>query len=381
MTPFNFTELASPTSTAIATWIIAISLAISTVISMLAFLGLAQGIQIRFLKGQIEARLRILEGYVNEAKKKARDYLVSIGSNNPDAVVERVSEYFVIEPVSLEPTDIVRRLERILRTEESRIESIVNTSASRASEVEKQIAVTLLAIANALNLTYLYLRHLLLLGVKTRNALLIAQLWMMLPLIMRIAKAYRDAIPGIAEGKPIGDSLGPLVAYRLMVKLKANEVNMIAKETVYAKASLNGVQLYIVKAKGPGSTVGRPGEAVEKIVENDPSVSMIITVDAALKFEGEPSGKVAEGAGAAIGDPGPEKIRIERAAVKRGIPLHAIVVKMGLEESIQPMREEIEKSVDKVVERVIELVRMYTKPGDSVVVVGVGNTIGVGQVG
>ena len=50
-------------------------------------------------------------------------------------------------------------------------------------------------------------------------------------------------------------------------------------------------------------------------------------MDAALKLEGEELGRVSEGTGAAIGDPGPEKYAMEEAATERGIGIEAIVIK------------------------------------------------------
>ncbi|MET1101210.1 MAG: DUF1512 domain-containing protein [Pyrodictiaceae archaeon] len=368
-------------STEIAIWVIAIGILISTVLSILAFLGIAQSFQVRFLKSQIEVRLRLLESYAASASAAARQYLVDLGAKDPDGIVETANEYFSISPVSIEPIDIIRRLERVLRTQEDRLEKLVEANTSSSDKTRRQIAVTLLAISNALSTIYKQVRHILLLGVKSKSPILIAQLWMVLPLIMRIAKAYHDAIPDIRDGKPIGDSVGPMVAYRLMRTLPlVSPVEKVVKDTVYSVVELDGRKLVVVKAEGPGSTVGKPGEAVEKLAEAySKDLQAIITVDAAAKLEGEPSGVVAEGAGVAMGDPGPEKIRIERIAVKYGIPIYAVIVKMSIEESIQALRKELVEGVERAVERVKELVKTFVEPGKIAIVVGVGNTIGVAQ--
>ncbi len=365
----------------IALWIIAISFLVSTIISILAYMGLAQGLQVRFLKRNIEARLRVLESYAIGARDQAKRYLESIGAEEAEDTINTIIDYFSIEPVTIEPTDITKRLERVLRSEEERIEGIVRRRAAKADETQRKIAITLLAIANALNIVYKQVRHLLLWGLKTNNPYIILQLWMQLPVIMRIAKAYYDATRCIAEHKPIGDAAGPLVAYRLMRQLRMiTPPREIAKDTLYSVHEYNGRRVIIVKAKGPGSTVGKPGEAVEKLARiYKDTLRTIITVDAALKFEGEDSGTIAEGAGVAMGDPGPEKIRIERVAYQLRIPLHAIVIKMSLEEAIQTMKKEIAEGVEKAVEKVKRIIEEETKPGDTIIVVGVGNTLGVGQ--
>lgn len=370
-------------SSDLATWIIAISILVSTVLSILAFLGIAQGLQVRIWRNQIEAKLRVLENYRNAVRDEARKKLEKLGAHNSDEVVNTVIEYFVIEPVSIEPIDIIKRLEKVLRTEEERIEDIVSRSLPKdVSDVDKKNIVTLLAIANVLNTLYKFVRHILLLGIKTKNAMLVAQLWMMMPFYMRIAKAYFDAAKIINKGIPIGDSAGPLAAYKLMKILRPEAgPKEVIKDTIYSVHSFEERRIIIVKARGPGSTVGRPGEAVEKIVneELEGNIAAIITVDAALKMEGEETGSIAEGTGVAMGDPGPEKIRIERVAVAHGAQLYAIAIKMGLEEAITAIKKEIIDGVEKAVDRVKKLILETTKPGDTVIVVGVGNTLGVAQ--
>ncbi|MET1128032.1 MAG: DUF1512 domain-containing protein [Thermoproteota archaeon] len=370
-------------SSEIATWIIAISILISTILSIMAFLGVSQSMQIRFLKSQIEGKLRILASYAEESKRSARKKLEEIGVRDPDDVVNVVVDYFVVEPVSIEPTDIIKRLERVLRTEEERIESIVSSKLVRdVSRDQLNNAVTLLAIANALNTLYKYVRHILLFGSKTKNVYLIAQLWALLPMYLYIAGAYHKALRAVYRGVPIGDAAGPLVAYRLMEELPLIEGPVeVAKDSIYTLHDFEGRFVYVVRAKGPGSTVGRPGVAVEEIVNKHLAgrkLSAIITVDAALKFEGEDSGSLAEGSGVAMGDPGPEKIRIERIATRLSIPLYAIAVKMSLEEAINTMSKSVLEGVEKAVEKTKKLILDTARPGEAVIVVGVGNSIGVG---
>jgi len=368
----------------LATWIIAISILVSTILSVLAFLGIAQGMQMRVWRAQIESRLRIIEGYIGEVRDLVLERLRRAGVEDADKTVDTAMEYFMVEPVSIEPTDIIKRLERILRTGEERIESLVaRMLRGRVSWQEERNIVTLLTILNALNTVYKVVRHMLLLGVKLKNPMLVMQAWMLLPLYMRIAKAYRDAAKVIMKGIPIGDAAGPLAAYRLISSLpKLEGPTEIAKDTVYALLDYEGRRVVVVKAKGPGSTVGRPGEAVEKLVEMLPDkskIKAIITVDAALKLEGEKTGSVAEGSGVAMGDPGPEKIRIERIAARLGVPLYAVAIKMGMEEAITAMKREVADGVEEAVERVRGIIRDVAGEGDVVIVVGVGNTVGVAQ--
>jgi hypothetical protein len=138
-----------------------------------------------------------------------------------------------------------------------------------------------------------------------------------------------------------------------------------------------GRRVWVVRAKGPGGNVGKPGLAVEKLIQESGPIGLVVTVDAALKFEGEPSGDVAEGIGAAIGGPGTERYHIEASASKNQIPLLAVVVKMSSKEAISSITPLIKTGVDAAVNRVQNEIRSKSKPGDSIILVGVGNTIGV----
>jgi len=105
--------------------------------------------------------------------------------------------------------------------------------------------------------------------------------------------------------------------------------------------------------------------------------SRIITVDAALKLESEKSGEVAYGVGAAIGDLGPEKIAMERIASKCSVPLDAVVIKMSNEEAINTMTKQVYEGVVRAADIVKNTILSKTREGDAVVVVGVGNTLGI----
>jgi hypothetical protein len=102
-------------------------------------------------------------------------------------------------------------------------------------------------------------------------------------------------------------------------------------------------------------------------------------VDAAGKLEGEITGAIAEGIGAAIGGPGVEKYKIEEAAKEYNIPLHAIAIKQGIEDVIAPLVEELMDSTTNAIESIHRIVREYTDEGDYILVAGIGNTVGVAQ--
>jgi hypothetical protein len=147
------------------------------------------------------------------------------------------------------------------------------------------------------------------------------------------------------------------------------------EDVVFTEKKIKGKNVIIMKAKGPGGRVGKLGRAVEKLLKKR-KVNKIITIDAAAKLEGEKTGKVAEGVGVAIGGIGVDRAYIENLATKKNIPLDSIVIKMSQEEAIQPIPESVLKAVPlalQAVERAIE------NSKGRVLVVGVGNTCGVGN--
>jgi hypothetical protein len=150
----------------------------------------------------------------------------------------------------------------------------------------------------------------------------------------------------------------------------------IEQDTIVYETGLDGRNLLLVRAKGPGGSVGKPGLAVEKLIEQN-SPSLVVTVDAALKFEGEPSGEVAEGVGAAIGGPGVDRYHIEQSASRRHIPMIAIVVKMSNKEAISAMTQQVRLAVDEAIRRVKNTIQASSKSGDTVIVAGIGNTMGI----
>jgi hypothetical protein len=113
------------------------------------------------------------------------------------------------------------------------------------------------------------------------------------------------------------------------------------------------------------------------IAKNKPDI--IIMVDAALKMEGEDSAITAQGFGAAIGGIGIERFQIEDIATKNNIPIFAIVIKQSIKEAITLMTKEIANQAENVRSQVHEMIHENTKTGQSVLLIGVGNTIGISQ--
>jgi hypothetical protein len=209
---------------------------------------------------------------------------------------------------------------------------------------------------------------------KTKSLQIAMVLQMQLPLIERIAKSMFNGTKALTRGDPIGDGIGPYIAASLMGDKEGEEIE---EEILMNKTNIDGRTAFVVKARGPGGRIGKPGKAVEKLVSKN-KITRIISIDAATKLEGEKTGSVAEGVGVAMGGPGVERSYIENVAIKQKIPLDSIIVKMSQEEAITPMRKDLLDAVPKVKEALKRSIER-TKKGDSIVIVGVGNTSGVGN--
>ncbi len=324
--------------------------------------------------GEMESVAETIEGYT----KKAEDIIVEAcreageGSDVREKI-RRSFDFFLIPPVSLDPYGILKKLEHLLDLSEDKFNTIARKVAPDCDETTLATITSLIKGGVGLNSMAKLVRHYVEFIKKTNNFQLAMVFQMNIPMIKKIAKAQADGIKGIAQGKPIGDSVGPLVAARMM----SSPVQEVARDVVASVENIRGHEVIVVKARGPGATLGKIGHAVEKLAKEN-NVGKIITVDAALKMEGEPTGKVVEGIGAAIGDPGPEKARIEETALRLGIPLEAIGIRMSIEEAIMPMIRDIYAAVPQAIRRVEEAIA-ETPEDKAVIVVGVGNSSGIGN--
>ncbi len=338
-----------------------------------------QRIQMYFALSDIGRGLNRLKLMRDKARKETIDYLVNTGkaSNDPSERVDQFLDYVTIMPVDMDPAGIVKKVDHIITTRDDRIRAEVSGLLGQKDPVTISISENLLGVASALNMIHKIVRHYYLMGKKTNSLFLIFQLQMIMPQIIQEADALLNAVDSFKLGQPVGDGIGPVIASRFMV---GKEKQRIAKDTVMTVTEHKGRKLYVIKAEGPMAYVGQPGVAIQKVVnEMNIKPSIIIMVDAALKLEGEKTGEVAEGVGAAIGGIGVEKYQIEEIATANKIPLYAILIKQSILEAITVMRKEIAEATDKVLQIINRVIDEKTKEGDSVLLAGIGNTIGVGQ--
>ncbi len=329
---------------------------------------------------QAEAGLKQLEVLAKQGKQIAYRAFkeLKVKENDLKTAVDDFLEFFIIEPVNVDPAGVLGRLEHLLDVRTNRYEDHVIRIAPKAKPVEAANAESVLAGAMALHYVYRVVRHFLILGKKTKSIYYIMQLQMQLPIIIQMAKAYFEAVRAFADGKPIGDGMGPLAIAHFAREIGANQPEDLDSRTISQSAQFEGRNIWFVRAKGHGSYVGKPGEGIKKIVETHKGkIARIITVDAGLKLEGEDTGQVIEGVGAAIGDPGPEKFKMEDSGVKFNIPIDAIVIKESIEDALGPMKKSLVDAVPKVIEKMKNAILQRTAKGDTLIIAGIGNTIGI----
>jgi len=347
------------------------------IVPIIIFMFYGQRIQLQITSAEISKSLEKLKTYKEETKKELVGYIKTTlkPSTDPSQKIDRFFEHFTIMPVDMDPNGIVQKVRHIMRSREDYIRLQVKALSPDISGLEASKIENILEVATTLHLLYKIVRHLFLTAKKQNNFPLILPLQMMMPFIMEEAEALKTAVPAFKQGQPIGDGIGPMVVGKMML---GTEKKTAAFETVWSESEYEGRKMYLMKAEGPAATVGRPGDALEKILsESKPDI--IVMVDAALKLEGEESGSVAQGFGAAIGGIGTERFQIEEVATKHKIPIYAIVIKQSIKEAITLMKKEIADSAENVTSQVHEIIKENTKAGQSVLVIGVGNTLGVSQ--
>ena len=344
---------------------------------VLIFYG--QRIQMWVMVREVENSLHKLRFIKDEGRKNTIDAIKEIGkpTTDPTARVDRFLDYFTIGPQNMDPAGIVYKLDHILDVRDERLKDEVKLMAPQSDEIQINNLENTLEAAMALNYIYKVVRHYYIQGKKTLSLYVIMQLQMILPMVMKEAEAYSSALKAFAYGQPIGDGAGPLVAAKLM---HGYQTRKLPKDCVMATVPIEGRTALIIKAEGPGGNVGKPGDAVEAVIEEyQGKIANVIMIDAGLKLEGEMVGEVAEGIGAAIGGPGVDQYKIEEKLTKYKIPINAIIVKEDIGDAVSPMRKEINDAADKVIERLKSVILERTKEGDTIIIVGVGNSIGVGQ--
>ena len=328
----------------------------------------------RLMLSQLIMKLEQSAQRLEALSAKARKMIAKKSGNRSRSTEQRISlfqEFFAIEPSSLDPFGIVKKLDQVVRMVEDKFRDFVNEIAPQKSSVEKQEINYGLRAAMSVHTIAKIVRHYVEMAKKFKNLQIALILQMQLPMIEKIAKAEFNGTKAFLNGWPIGDSIGPLVAASLIDKAKP-----IAEGVVCGETKILGRKVFVLKANGPGPELGRTDEAIEKILKKH-KITKVITIDAMSKLEGEKTGSVAFGVGFGMGGSVQREI-IENVLLPKKIPVEAIGIKVGFEEAILPMKKEIFNALPTVLELIKESIKK-TKKNDKILIIGVGNSSGVGN--
>ncbi|MEA3344057.1 MAG: DUF1512 family protein [archaeon] len=343
-----------------------------TSIIFLLFIVFYQKIMIMQTLWRAEKDLKTLDEYT----KKAEGYVLHNISKKPDKKlkneISNFMNFFISTPVDVDPYGILNKIEHVMNQSERRFNYFVDSIAPSHGSTEKDNLKFGLIGALGVYQIYKIVRHLIITIKKTNNLQMVLILQMYMPLLLKMAKGNVKATHAFIKGIPIGDAIGPMIA----ASFKTKEGEEIAKDVVVSEETIEGKTVFVMKAKGPGASLGKLGKAVETLRERE-DIDHIITIDAAGKLEGEETGSIAEGVGVMMGGIGVERSKIEEVALKHDLPLDGVAIKMGIMEASSPLHEKVFKSQDKARDVTKRLIK-ETK-SEKILLLGVGNSCGIGD--
>lgn len=360
-----------------------------TFMAILAFFSyISRELEIRRLANEIELYLTLFkaarDSAVVAAVRRFGELVAKTGErvniSDLENKVRSLTETVEIFPVSMDSFGLVRKVKHILRSEDSSIKSEIKRLTPLADKGEIEVVADLVNVARGLNFIYKYINHNYALAKRFKSYWLLLQLNALLPFVAEEVRAYESAVEALVKQVPIGDSAGPLVLTTLAKELKAKPVNLGVPDTYAYLAEYDGRNVIMIKAEGPGSSVGRLDEAVRRVITLwGGSLALVITVDAMVKLEGEVTGEIAEGYGVAIGGVGVERFSIEEVLTEYGLKPYAVLVKMSAEEALLPISKELYSACLLAKDRVKDAIVKFVQPGAAALIIGVGNTLGVGN--
>ena len=281
-------------------------------------------------------------------------------------------EFFISTPVDIDPFGLVKKLEHVMNRSEKKFNHFIEKIVPNLEEENKKDIKFATMGAMGVHQIYKILNHLIITLKKTSNMQIMLILQMYIPMLTKMAKSNLISTKAFLENIPTGDAIGPYIA----AKLKTKAGDEISTDSLVSKEKISGKNVLIMKAKGPGSALGKNGDSLKKIYKKE-KIEYIITIDAAAKMEGEKTGSVAEGVGVMMGGIGVERATIEEVSVKNDIPIDGIVVKMKSEEAYAPIEKKVFDAADVVIEKINNLIKESN--AKKILVIGVGNTCGIGN--
>lgn len=326
---------------------------------------------------KLEKDVEELEQMTERARKLTIKRFIKKPTKELHDKIKNFMEFFIAEPVSVDPFGIVKKLDHVLRNADIRQKSFVDTIAPTLSKTEKADLRASLIHTSGIYQIAKIIRHFLETIKKYKIFQLALLLQMQLPLIKRVAKALYESVDAFTKALPVGDGIGAMVAASF-IPANAKPKVMQDEEFVYYKTIVSGRRVIVSKADGPGTAIGHPGKFVQNIMKKE-KITRIITVDAASGLEGERSGSIAEGVGFGMRGGNPvDSFEIEEISVKNKLYLDDIAIKEVGEEALMSMKRQILDSLPKAIEATKQAIARSRK-NDKILLIGLGNTCGIGN--
>jgi hypothetical protein len=305
--------------------------------------------------------------------------------------ISTMLEFFVIAPSEINRNYLFHKLQYLTAKKAERFKEKIKEFLPNIDTTSLSQISALLNTTTEIDDLFRKVRHNLIVGEKTKSYWFLLQSAAEITQTMLRAKAYRSALSTFTKTYPIGDSIGPLVVHEFIFEQKKKQgispvSHQIFGEFYAQEISYHNRTCVCMRAKGPEINIGHPGMAVKTYFEKNPefipTISLIITIDAISRKEGERAGTVAQGLGVALGSGKSEnldKYQIENIALNRNpsISLEAIVCRQSFEEAVSPMIEPIRNAVPIIIRKLKQIIRTQTRENDRIIIIGIGNAIGV----
>lgn len=349
---------------------------LQTVISVVIFFAFFALLP-RLMIFQIIYKIKAALSDIEESSKQAETMFLNSVADKPTPEMKKslkpMKNMVVSPPANLDPAGMFNKLEHVLDSSEDKMKDFVKSINPKMDDEE--LANNSMAFKGVYgsHQIYVIMRHFKKLIEDTRSLQIGQMMQMVLPLYKEISESQKDATKAFVNQVPIGDTIGPMVAASLIKDEEGMEEE--AEDIVVSEEQLEDSEYLVMKSKGPGARLGKYGDAVENVLENE-DISKVFTVDAGMRYEGEETGTIVDGTGVLMGGPGVEKSKIEEAATEHDTPLEGFVIKQSGPQASKPMHKKIWDAKDDMVNILKDEIR---NSEGKVLIIGVGNTCGAGN--
>ena len=161
-----------------------------------------QKIQLTITLRRLGRMVSRLERMRDEGKYKTVETLSQFNNDKQtiEKRVDRLLNFFIISPVSLDPKGIIRKIEHQINNYDDSLKQEVVSLSPAADKNQVNTMSNLLEVSSALDMMHRIARHFYISGKNKGNILAITQLQIFLPMILDAAEAYHSALNAFCKG-------------------------------------------------------------------------------------------------------------------------------------------------------------------------------------